>query len=378
MCDYTHTHIQFKKRIPSHKPHHDRYQKFSREVSQTAWVVDGGQRMGKASVEEIVAEPVKEVDGLFVRWLVSTTSHHSSSLSLSAGSHGFSPHLILIQYSNQTTSNSGAARRWRCSWARDGRTWTCGCSAPAGPSSSRYVRFRVGRVSRRFFVNVCLPFFFSATGQLAPPTIHLKPNPPPPLLATHVQVNDPKRVPRAGEEVAALEAAINAPTGLNAGGDVAVSRLRLSDRRMVKRMHEGAEAKQKLYSCLVWAGRALTAAELEEKLERVAELQVAQKTPIRVLHRRALMARPKVVHGMRCDELRLEEQEQEQPKGGGQGPQTVSYFRLHLRTSAGTYVKEFVHGDLGRTRPNVGELLGCAADILELDVTDVLLADPEE
>lgn len=38
-----------------------RYQKCSREMPQTAWIVDGGQRMGKASVEEVVAEPIKEV-----------------------------------------------------------------------------------------------------------------------------------------------------------------------------------------------------------------------------------------------------------------------------------------------------------------------------
>jgi len=35
---------------------------------------------------------------------------------------------------------------------------------------------------------------------------------------------------------------------------------------------------------------------------------------------------------------------------------------------AGTYVKEFVHGDLGRTTPSVCSLLGCQADILQLDV----------
>ena len=31
-------------------------------------------------------------------------------------------------------------------------------------------------------------------------------------------------------------------------------------------------------------------------------------------------------------------------------------------------MKEFVHGDLGRTVPNVGSILGCRADILQLDV----------
>lgn len=187
-----------------------------------------------------------------------------------------------------------------------------------------------------------------------------------------LQVNDPRRVPQTQAEVVALEAAINAATGLNAGGDVKVTCLRLSDRAMVKKMHEGAEAKQKLYTCLVWARATLSNEELRAKLEARTELTVLQKTPVRVLHRRALMARPKVVHALRCEGLRHADGE-----GAGAGAGASSYFTLHLRTSAGTYVKEFVHGDLGRTSPSVGSLLGCDADILELDVTDVLLADPD-
>ena len=40
------------------------------------------------------------------------------------------------------------------------------------------------------------------------------------------------------------------------------------------------------------------------------------------------------------------------------------YFVLHMLTSAGAYVKEFVHGDLGRTVPSIGGLLETEADIL--------------
>lgn len=40
---------------------------------------------------------------------------------------------------------------------------------------------------------------------------------------------------------------------------------------------------------------------------------------------------------------------------------------------AGTYIKEFVHGDDGRTNPSLGSLLGCSgpAEILELDVLEI-------
>ena len=40
------------------------------------------------------------------------------------------------------------------------------------------------------------------------------------------------------------------------------------------------------------------------------------------------------------------------------------YFYIYL----GTYIKEFVHGDMNRTLPNVGSLLGKGVDILQLDV----------
>lgn len=52
-----------------------------------------------------------------------------------------------------------------------------------------------------------------------------------------------------------------------------------------------------------------------------------------------------------------------------------TYFKLRVNTQAGTYVKEFVHGDFGRTRPNIGELLGgVTADCLALDVEVRLVA----
>lgn len=48
-------------------------------------------------------------------------------------------------------------------------------------------------------------------------------------------------------------------------------------------------------------------------------------------------------------------------------------------TSIGTYIKEFVHGDFGRTTPSLASLLDVMeADILSLDVTSVDLAWPPD
>jgi tRNA pseudouridine synthase 10 len=40
------------------------------------------------------------------------------------------------------------------------------------------------------------------------------------------------------------------------------------------------------------------------------------------------------------------------------------FFTLSLLAQAGTYIKELVHGDLGRTFPNIGSILDTEADIL--------------
>lgn len=55
----------------------------------------------------------------------------------------------------------------------------------------------------------------------------------------------------------------------------------------------------------------------------------------------------------------------------------IDLLRVHVKTSAGTYVKEFVHGDDGRTVPCLATLLDVnSAACLELDVLEVHLDWP--
>lgn len=57
-------------------------------------------------------------------------------------------------------------------------------------------------------------------------------------------------------------------------------------------------------------------------------------------------------------------------------PGQPHYASLTLRTQAGAYVKEFCHGDWGRTRPCLGDLLGGVhAEIVQLDVLAVHMPD---
>ncbi|MED6184084.1 hypothetical protein PIB30_044006 [Stylosanthes scabra] len=119
-------------------------------------------------------------------------------------------------------------------------------------------------------------------------------------------------------------------------------------------MREGEGEKQKQYAALVWTSRPLKDEDFQQ-VSSLKDLKVAQRTPIRVLHRRSPLEREKIIHWMKMETV----------AGSSQ------YFLLHLCTQAGTYIKEFVHGDLGRTHPSIGSILGCRAEILQLDVTDI-------
>ena len=97
------------------------------------------------------------------------------------------------------------------------------------------------------------------------------------------------------------------------------------------------------------------AAKGEEGVTPDGKLIISQETPIRVLHRRSNMIRPKELLWLKIDRI------------------NDHYMELRLHTSAGMYIKEFCHGDFGRTRPNLATLLGSGkCDILQLDVEDVV------
>ena len=47
---------------------------------------------------------------------------------------------------------------------------------------------------------------------------------------------------------------------------------------------------------------------------------------------------------------------------------------IEIKSSAGTYIKEFVNEDLGRTYPCLGDIIGNECDILQLDVQDIIVS----
>ncbi|XP_068214830.1 tRNA pseudouridine synthase Pus10 [Palaemon carinicauda] len=147
---------------------------------------------------------------------------------------------------------------------------------------------------------------------------------------------------------------------VNSSSDmIQLRHLQIVDKKDIKNLKEGEEEKTKAYCalCIVRGGYDPL---LLSQLSGMKELVVQQKTPVRVLHRRPLLTRPRIIHEMRASCI------------------DSFFFKLHLTTQAGTYIKEFVHGDLGRTTPNLRSILGLDVDIIALDVEKVALDWPPE
>lgn len=109
------------------------------------------------------------------------------------------------------------------------------------------------------------------------------------------------------------------------------------------------EDKIKHYGCHCWSEQVLPQEWTWKLPEQTAPLVIHQPTPLRVLHRRPNLIRDRAIY--QATAKRVDDH----------------HFRLELSTQAGTYIKEFVHGDLGRTQPNMNTLLQTKTNLLLLD-----------
>ena len=85
---------------------------------------------------------------------------------------------------------------------------------------------------------------------------------------------------------------------------------------------------------------------------------IDQRTPRRVEHRRADLVRRRTIHWVKADSI------------------TDDSFDLELETDSGTYVKEFVSGDDGRSVPSFSERLGVQCKVETLDVLAINYHEP--
>lgn len=132
-------------------------------------------------------------------------------------------------------------------------------------------------------------------------------------------------------------------------------------REDLKYIKFGEENKRKIYRALCCTTDDTVNPELIERLNQCAvPFVIEQKTPLRVLHRRPLLKRPRTIYRVSARLV------QDNPR----------LFTLDVITQAGTYVKELVHGEFGRTAPSLTSLMGQQLDIISLDVMGIELDWP--
>ncbi len=110
---------------------------------------------------------------------------------------------------------------------------------------------------------------------------------------------------------------------------------------------------KKVYRVKVEFEKEISRDELERAVEKISNALIEQRTPKRVLHRRADIVRKRRTYGI---EILLHK-----------GRVAV----LKIEADSGLYIKELVSGDDGRTRPSLSEALGIQARVTKLDVLEV-------
>ncbi len=147
-----------------------------------------------------------------------------------------------------------------------------------------------------------------------------------------------------------LEEAVNA----YAKGRVEVSDLQIVDKDFIRRVKKG-EAAQKEYRVVVEFEKEVSDEDLKLLEQKLTGVIVKQRTPLRVLHRRADLTREKYIYEVKVKKLSPKKAE------------------MRVRCQGGLYVKELVSGDEGRTTPSVSEILGQKAKPIKLDVLNVIM-----
>lgn len=138
---------------------------------------------------------------------------------------------------------------------------------------------------------------------------------------------------------------------VNEDGRVEIDSIEKTDKDKVVEIKE--ERADKTYRVYVSFDEKVERGKFKKVLKCLRGAKLSQRTPNRVKHRRADKVREREIK-----EIHLEEFQEKKAV-------------ITLRCEAGTYVKEFIHGDEGRTQPNLSEELGIGCVTETLEVIDV-------
>jgi tRNA pseudouridine synthase 10 len=167
-----------------------------------------------------------------------------------------------------------------------------------------------------------------------------------------VEISRPKK---RSLDLKSLQKIINAA----AKDKVEVSCLQMTNRDVVRKIKK-AENAQKEYRALIQFEKEFSDADLRLVEEKLNGILVKQRTPLRVMHRRADLVRERYIYKLKVKKI------------------TPAEALMEIRCQGGLYVKELVSGDEQRTVPSITQLLDNPAKVIKLDVLKVIMEDQGE
>ncbi|RLF63588.1 MAG: tRNA pseudouridine(54/55) synthase Pus10, partial [Thermoplasmata archaeon] len=136
---------------------------------------------------------------------------------------------------------------------------------------------------------------------------------------------------------------------------VEVSELRFAEKKEIEKLK--AMKATKTYRVIISFDEK---GKINEAVNALRGCYIAQRTPLRVVHRRADRVRERKIIDIRVEEEKMNE------------------AVIVVKAESGTYIKELVTGDGGRTKPSLSELAGCAIEVKKLDVINIGDEDGEK
>ncbi len=138
---------------------------------------------------------------------------------------------------------------------------------------------------------------------------------------------------------------------------VEIINLEYTDKNHVIKMKENAENTKKTYKAIAESSKEVGITVFQEKLNQLKNIfenkTIDQRTPQRVAHRRADKIRDKKIYNIEGKFLKS------------------NLFEFLIETQGGTYIKELISGDEGRTSPSFSEILEVPLKCIELDVLNI-------
>jgi tRNA pseudouridine synthase 10 len=134
----------------------------------------------------------------------------------------------------------------------------------------------------------------------------------------------------------------------NSGNNIHISNLEFTGKPKIKQIKEAIY--DKIYAATIECSENIDREKLENTVEKFKNFVISQRTPTRVIGNRSDLIRKKEIKYINIEDIHDKE------------------ATIKIRSQSGTYIKELINGDNGRTVPSLSSIYGIELKVKCLDV----------